>query len=481
MARFNTQNKVRTATTNLAGGSAYTETPKLEMASLLLTSFLKEEFYRTSDDTIKQLKSLVEKNDPLFCAKASVYARKKHGLRTITHVTAAMLAQHAAGKPWAKKYYKSVIHRPDDILEILAYYKSKLGKTIPHAMQKGFATALQDFDEYELAKYRGEGKDIKLVDAVNLVHPKHTVALTKLMKGELKNTETWEAKLTEAGQKAETDEEKELLKKAAWTGLITERKIGYFALLRNMRNIITSAPEAVEAACAMLTDEKLIRKSLVLPFRYITAIKEIQKIPGAESRQVLVALNRAVDLSLSNVPSFDGKTLVVLDESGSMTEEGHTKNGGTPYEIGSLFAAVLVKRNPKADLMLFGDRARYVQVNPLDTTLTIASSVQPRSQGTDFHCIIPAIKGGYDRIIVLSDMQGWMGDGSLMSALHQYRSAHSLNTKVYSFDLKGYGTLQFPEKEVYCLAGWSEKIFDVMKLLEEDRNALVKEIEAIEL
>ena len=42
--------------------------------------------------------------------------------------------------------------------------------------------------------------------------------------------------------------------------------------------------------------------------------------------------------------------------------------------------------------------------------------------------------------------------------------------KFYSFDLAGYGTLQIPQKDVYCLAGFSDKIFDIMKYYESDKN-----------
>ncbi|MDE1770632.1 MAG: hypothetical protein KGI28_08800, partial [Thaumarchaeota archaeon] len=45
--------------------------------------------------------------------------------------------------------------------------------------------------------------------------------------------------------------------------LIKERKIGYFALLRNLRNISEQAPEIMNEALEMLVDEKLIKSSLV--------------------------------------------------------------------------------------------------------------------------------------------------------------------------------------------------------------------------
>ena len=84
-----------------------------------------------------------------------------------------------------------------------------------------------------------------------------------MINGTLKSTDTWEAKLTKAGQKAEGEEDKMNLKADAWKELIESRKLPYFALLRNLRNIIEQAPGMVDQACEMLIEENLIKKSLV--------------------------------------------------------------------------------------------------------------------------------------------------------------------------------------------------------------------------
>jgi hypothetical protein len=82
-------------------------------------------------------------------------------------------------------------------------------------------------------------------------------------------------------------------------------------------------------------------------------------------------------------------------------------------------------------------------------------------------------------------MQGWVSDmrGRTLpsSSFESYKSRTGANPFVYSFDLAGYGTLQFPQSKVYCLAGFSEKVFDIMKLLEEDKNALVNKIKKVSL
>jgi 60 kDa SS-A/Ro ribonucleoprotein len=192
---------------------------------------------------------------------------------------------------------------------------------------------------------------------------------------------------------------------------------------------------------------------------------------GKIVREVLMSLNKAVDIAVNNVPKFDGETLVVLDVSGSME--------GKPAQIGSLFSAVLIKSN-NADFIVFSDDARYYNVNPLDSTITIANSIRFASGGTNFHSIFQTANKKYDRIIILSDMQGWIGYDTPVREFNYYKQTTGANPFIYSFDLQGYGSMQFPEINIFCLAGFSEKVFDIMKLLEQDKHALINEIKKVE-
>lgn len=502
MSKFNDRSNSSTKTVNKAGGEAFAESPKLGLISILLTSMMKDQYYRKADETVQEVKDLIPKAGYKFSAQAAIYARNEFGMRSISHVVAREIAR-VSGETWTKNFFDKVIRRPDDITEIMALYLSDNNgsTTLSAAMKKGFASALGRFDAYQLAKYRGEGSGVKLVDVVNLTRPvpteKSETGLRQLVEGTLRNSETYEAKLSRAGQEAkESDISKEDLKAAAWSELLGEGTIGYFALLRNLRNILDQAPEQVERAVELLTDEKRIRKSLVLPFRYVTALGEVgtsNSFSGDTEliRKVVIGLNKAVDISLGNVPVFEGRTLVALDESGSMRGNylGSMKGNylrstgiapGAPFAIGALFAAMLVKTN-NADLLTFSNDARFQMVNPLDSTITIANSITFNNGGTNFHSIFERTSKPYDRIIILSDMQGWVGYNAPTISLERYRSRVGANPHIYSFDLTGSGTLQFPERRVFALAGLSEKTFDVIKLLEQDKNALVKKIESIKL
>ena len=78
-------------------------------------------------------------------------------------------------------------------------------------------------------------------------------------------------------------------------------------------------------------------------------------------------------------------------------------------------------------------------------------------------------------------MQGWMGGQGVPQNYEKYCRDYDVNAHLYSFDLQGYGELMFPQDRVYCLAGFSDKVFDIMSMLESDRQALVNRIEQITL
>ena len=481
MARF-TQKSARTNATpntiNDAGGDAFKQSPKLAFASAILTSMVTDPYYKSADAQVSDIALMAATlQDPLFIAKAAIYTRKQNGLRSVSHIVAGELAKRVdvKGQPWLRKFFSSVVNRPDDITETLSYLQ---GHGVPNlrklsnALKRGFGDALARFDEYQLAKYRGEGKDLNLYDVVSMLHPKGTPAIEALMTGSLKPAETWETKLSQAGK---TGESKDTAKSQAWKDLLGQHKLGYLAALRNLRNIQAQAPEAMPLALQLLTDPKQVAKSLILPFQILTAV---ETLGAAATREVKVALDKAMELSLSNVPRFDGKTLIAVDVSGSMR--------GRPVQIASLLASVLFKTND-ADVMLFDTDIRHLNLHPGDSLSSLSANIQRNvtGGGTDFNLIFIGANRAYDRIIILSDMQAWVNHGwnpsTPLEAHKVYKKVYGCDPRIYSFDLNGSGTMQFPESRVYALAGFSDSVLKVMQNLEVDPQALVHAIEAIEL
>ena len=515
MPRFNLGSNAPD-TINMEKAPAWQMSPQLELAAILLTAPLNDQFYRSANAVQQRIAALAAA-DPKFAAKAALYARREFGMRSASHVAAAAIARSAKGETWTKDFFRRIVYRPDDMAEILALLADSKGslKAVPNAVKKGFGQAISRLSPYQLAKYRLEGHKVNLADIVNLCHPQpsenNKEALAALMKGELRLNDdqaTWEARLSAAGQEqgADAEETAELqaaAKDQAWHDLLSQNKLGYFALLRNLRNIHSQAPDSLDLALEQLRDPERVRKSLIFPYQFLTAMNNVP-----EETRIRAAISDAADLSLSNAPLLPGRTLVCIDNSGSMT---WTQVGGHPPSRGksrkgkllttqpapamlpqvtashqaALFAAALFKASPQnresqVDVLTFGNDAEYRRdLNPRDSLLSLTDQLIKNQGGTSYQAIFRKAaeeKQAYDRFIILSDSQSWLGQTG-QAALKNYRQAAGADPRIYAVDLVRYGTLQFPQEKCAIVAGFSKKVFDLMALLEDDRDALLHRIE----
>jgi len=513
MSRYNVKAKPTVQTVvNHQGGSGYQYDPKIELVSILATG-LDNKYYEKLGERETRFADViaeVAKTDKTFAAKAMVYARSVMGQRTVTHFGAVELAKALAGDNLGAKFFSKrarkgnaggIIYRLDDMLEIAACYQARNpGKQLSNAIKKGFKSALEAADEYELAKYQAKNRDLSLVDIVNLVHPKPSEKMTpvfaKLMKGELKQFNTVEDKNTKAGQEVAAkvksgeitaEQATEVLNAAKednYAELIETRKIGYLALIRNLRNILKTGAKAevINGACELLTDVKLIKQSLVFPHQIDLALEIMLDEFGASvAKPFIKALNTAYELSIPNLTELfkGGKTAVVFDSSGSMSSmiKLANRNQGSEAAIAkaALIAATLAK-GIDADVFHFADHCDQIKFNPLDSVNTLKKQFLDKQgsvgYGTAFQSIMRTLNGKYDRVFVISDMQG----GDMID------SKSYSNTHIYSVDICGYGTTMFkPGSKVYKIFGYSSDIYELIKKVEIDPQALIKEIEKIEI
>lgn len=518
MAKFNSKATTVNETVTHEDGMGIKFDPTMEMISLL-SSGLDGQFYEKESDREARLIKVIKEvglKDPELVAKALIYARTVMGQRSVTHVGAVAALSSLKGKPLATKFFTKrdkkenkggIVRRLDDILEIVAYYYlHNPGKPLPNAMKRGFKDALEHADAYELAKYQGKGRSIKLVDVVNLVRPKPTEKMTetfkKLMSGELKQFNTAEDKNTKSGQeiaekvrsgKITQEEAKVELKEAKgenWAQLIGDQSIGYLALLRNLRNIVKDASDEIfTKALILLTEEPRIRKSLVFPHQIDVAMEVLlqESIDNERKLKLLKAIDTAYELSIPNLTELftHGETAVVIDSSGSMTSRcsfGDRKQiNASAIEkaalIGTTFAKAL-----GADLYHFSTTCAKITYNPLDTVNTTKNMIVRMAfgGGTEFQTIFGKLDKKYERVFVISDMQG--SDTILTRSTYQTYTQKFGKPFIYSVNLCGYGTTMFRQTEkVINLFGYSSDIYEMVKTAEINPRAILKEIRKIEI
>ncbi len=270
---------------NYEGEAAFAMTPEMELYTTAVTASLSGKFYETTNELVERIACLVPKVSPEFVARLAVYTRNEMNLRSIPLLLIVELAKCHNGDNLVSKTIAKTVLRADEISELLVCYQwrnpssgaKKLGR-LSRQIQDGLKKAFNRFDEYQFAKYDRANQSVKLRDALFLVHPKadspeKQAIFDRIANGTLMTPYTWETQLSELGQKHFAPEEKVTALKTLWEELLDSGKLGYMALLRNLRNILGAGVSVrhIKDLCARLSDPVQVKNSRQLPFRFLAA------------------------------------------------------------------------------------------------------------------------------------------------------------------------------------------------------------------
>lgn len=494
--KFNILTKGRNIIRNCENEKSYNLSPQWQLYVAVLTSSLNDKFYEKSSDRLKNICGLIAKNDPLFIAQLAVYARREMNLRTMPLVIAVELAKIHNGDALVSRLISNVVLRADEITELLAYYQqanaregTKKLNRLSKQVQAGLQISFNNFDEYQFAKYNRE-TEIKLRDALFLVHPKakddaQQVIFNKIISNSLQRPYTWETELSALGQTTfRWEKDKQVAFTLKWEELINSGKLGYMALMRNLRNILEAnvSKDHLIKVCDTLSSEKAVLHSKQLPFRFLAAYREISKVKSKYAGRVLDALEEAVKVSARNIKGFENSSvLIACDVSGSMQQPISPKSTVLNYDIGLMLAMLLKSRCRDAITGMFGNTWKIINV-PTSGVLSNVNQFYHREgevgYATNGYLVIEDLikrSERVDKIMMFTDCQLWnnRNTGNIAGAWKKYKKI-SPGSKLYLFDLAGYGNtpLDITQKDVYLIAGWSDKIFDILSAIDKGGDAL---------
>lgn len=314
--------------------------------SVMACLLWEDTFYESGKDIADRIRELVPLVAPETVAALAVEARGPMNLRHVPLLLVATMAGLATHKGMVADTMYKVIQRPDELAEYVAIYRKLNGEKAPLSAQskKGLAGAFGKFNEYQLAKWRGEGQGMSLRDVMFLTHPRPTAigevaeAVTvrggnkvkrhqgptgNLYRAVAENTlatpDTWETQLSAGADKRET-----------FTRLIQENHLGALALLRNLRNMQQAGvdPGVIRQGLATMNTAR------VLPFRFIAAARYAPQFePDLEAAFFRSITESGIELA--------GSTHLLVDVSGSMDAQLSGKSDMTRIDAACGLAMVL--------------------------------------------------------------------------------------------------------------------------------------------
>jgi len=470
------------AVCNHETGLAFKADPQLELYLRACSCLIEDRFYTRAAQQLAELRAAIRQCDRSYVLKLANYARNEMHLRTLPMILLAEASvMHSGASNEAKndvrQYVPKVVRRADEPGELLAYWIQTLGSgtksKLPNALKKGLSDALKRFDEYQLAKYNHHNRagNVRLKDVLMLVHakpdtPERAALWKRVLEDKLATPDTWEVMISTQGSRAET-----------WNAIAP--KMGIMALVRNLRNFEQhDAQDAMLHAIGVITDPERVRESKLLPFRWLAAEREVG------SGLLKDALREAMNLSLANVPQWQGRTAIFVDLSGSMSSPLSKQSKLMYVDVASLMGAMATRLASGGYLVGgFGESYADIPVSRHDSVLTNAEKIRHTHVGhsTNAWLTIESLRKRklvFDRVLIFSDMQCYSTHGYGMQSLAEewirYRKEVNPKAVLYSVDLAGYGTLQFPQDDsgVVQLAGWSERVLDLVSAFEGRQSAV---------
>ncbi|WP_211369223.1 TROVE domain-containing protein [Roseospira navarrensis] len=368
-----------------------------------------QQFYEDGASIADRIGEAARRVPAATLAAIAIEARTVHNLRHVPLLLVSVLAETGKGTPIVQDTVVRVVQRADEIGELLAVHAHRCGVSpkavkpvLTHGLRKGLARAFRSFDEYQLAKW-DRGGVIKLRDALFLCHAKPAdddqAALWKrLIDGELATPDTWEVGLSTGGDKRETFER-----------LLREGKLGYLALLRNLRTM-TEVGVDPDVLCGAILARKGAQR--VLPFRYVAAARACPQLEPE--------IDQALAAAIADMPPLPGRTIMLVDVSGSMRSKLSSRSDLTRMDAAAALASIV-----RGDVRVFSFSARGCSWAPgkgrsHDGTTPVLVEVPPRRGMAGVDAVIGSQEHGgtmlgqaireandlpHDRLIVITDEQ----------------------------------------------------------------------------
>lgn len=463
MSKINpTVKATKVVSERLAGGNGARAARQSNIALLrraVLANLLWEDIaYMDGESVSNEIARLI----PLCNAKEvydlAIEARVMQKLRHTPLFIAVEMCKHEEHKKLVSSLLPIIITRADMITDFLAIYWKNGKCPICNQAKKGLALAFHNFNEYKFAKYDRDAS-IKLRDAMFLCRPKpnneyETELFKKIANRTLATPETWEVMLSTGKDK-----------KDSWTKLITENKIGGLAMLRNIANMRKAN---VDKKVIKMGLESL-NSAMLMPLDFFKASKMNEDF----SREIEDSMIN----SYKNLPKLPGKTLFIVDVSGSMSCHLSSKSDFTRYE--SAFAMAMLAANQCEDYEIvctagsdYAGKGAHVRIQYPQKGFGIFNQLYESKNivggGGIFtkQCLDwcrNEFKGvEFERIIIFSDSQDCDRTGALPSPFGKYNYICDVSSNTKGINYKGIWTAE--------ISGFSEHFLTYIGAMEGVEN-----------
>jgi 60 kDa SS-A/Ro ribonucleoprotein len=476
-------------TLNREWAPAYAYGPEHKLAQLAATGTLQDNFYSAAETQLAEVLEAAKAVDPLFVAKASVYARARGTMKDMPALLVAYLT--VADPDLAVRVFDRVIDNGRMLRTFVQIMRSgAVGRTSLGTRPKRLVQQWLERASMSKLMQAATGNDPSLADIVKMVHPKPADEGRKAfyawligkpydvdeLPAEIAAFEAWkrcpDGPLPGVPFEWLTAFE---LSAAQWAELAS--RMGWQALRMNLNTLARKGAFGVEGVADMVTarlaDEAALSKARVLPYQLMVALGSVgEGVP----LKVQAALETALEASLAKLPALKGRVVICPDVSGSMASPvtGYRKGASSKVrciDVAALVAAAVLRRNSGARLLPFEQKVVPLKLDPFARVAANAAKLASiGGGGTNVSAplaLLNADRAEADLVIIVSDNESWV-DASRHGATATMREWDRLKkrcpgAKLVCIDLQPHGTSQAKSREdILNVGGFSDAVFETL-------------------
>lgn len=489
--------KARTNTVNKAGGAAYSLSAESELAQLAMTGCFNDTFYVTAQDQLLRAKQLALKVRPEFLARLAVYSRQVGYMKDLPAFLLAVLSVRDSAL--FSQVFAQVVDNGKMLRNFIQIVRSgEAGRKSLGSRPKALvAKWLQEASVYQLLA-ASVGNSPSLADVIRLTHPAAKDKQMQAMFSWLLGAKHEQADLPElvrdliAFRKGDSVQTPRVpfelltsceLSRADWVNVARQASWTQTRMNLNTfeRHGVFSDSAVVADLAKKLTDAQLIEKAGVFPYQLMAAyLNANSNVPT----RLKNALQDAMELAVSNVPSFDCSVAVCVDTSGSMSSPATGNRGSATtvvrcIDVAALFASVVLRKNEDALVVPFDTKVRDVKLNSRDSVMTNAGKLAAlQGGGTDCASALKhlnAVGATAELVIYVSDNESWAGSTSrygrtgMADEFAKYVKRVP-KAKLVCIDITPNRTTQAMDgAKVLNVGGFSDEVFRVVNLFAKDQ------------
>ena len=473
---------------------AYALSPKHQLAQYAATGCLNRTFYAGADQQLSKVIELCAEIDAEFIARTAVFCRERGFMKDMPALLCAVLS--VKDRALLNTIFPRVIDNGKMLRNFVQIMRSGVvgRKSLGTAPKRLVRDWLDARDPVALFT-ANVGQDPSLTDIVKMVHPKPGDAAREALFGYFIGRDYASDALPEVvrrfeafkngapGEKGEvpdvpfqmltaldlgTAEWTAIARRAPWQ--MTRMNLNTFA-----RHGVFGQPGMSELIAGRLRNAEKIAKARVFPYQLMVAYT-MATANADIPKEVCDALQDAMEIAIANVPVIEGNVFMCPDVSGSMTSPvtGYRKGATTAVrciDVAAVFAAAVMRKNPRAEVLPFEDEVVKVQLNGRDSVMTNAARLAEVGGGGT-NCSAPLARlnrrqAKGDLVIFVSDNESWVdaGGGRGTATMREWNVFKQRNpgARLACIDVQPYGTVQAAEREdILNVGGFSDRVFDVI-------------------